>query len=157
MKLKTAYEELYKHTEGFEVVLIYTHGWWNTYVRKDEDSFWKAFGTMPWLALPYEDTNCNKKLQRIFDYPQELVGTKPDSTLVIIGPNGKFLEPLGANILLEYGASAYPFTVFDAADLELEKVSKAKPDMFWDLDSVFRQRNGSQVSYFVSLVLSYCL
>ncbi|XP_074353466.1 putative nucleoredoxin 3 isoform X2 [Apium graveolens] len=109
--------------------------------------FWKAFAKMPWLTLPYEDTYCNKKLQRIFDYPQELVGTKPDSTLVIIGRNGKFVEPLGANILLEYGALAYPFTVFNPADLELEKVSKVKPGMFWDLDAVFRHRNGSQVRF----------
>lgn len=62
MKLKMAYEELSRNKEDFEVVLIYTHGWWDTYRHTDEDSFWKAFQTMPWLALPFEETSCKESL-----------------------------------------------------------------------------------------------
>lgn len=62
----------------------------------DEDSFMKAFGTMPWLALPFKDTYCNKKLLRIFRYTQELLGPKPDPIMVIIGPHGNFIEWMGA-------------------------------------------------------------
>ncbi|XP_074381130.1 putative nucleoredoxin 2 [Apium graveolens] len=149
IELKAAYEELSRNMGDFEVVLIYPHDWWKSCGRRDdEDLFWKAFEEMPWLSLPFEDTNRTKQLQRIFEYPQEILeGQKPDPSLVIIGPQGNFAEKYGANILLGCGVSAYPFAFSNAVDSEVEMVKNLKPEMFWDLDTVFRRKNGSRVRF----------
>lgn len=150
-KLKEAYEELSRNNKDFQVVLIYMHDWCNSWVRgrtDEEDLFWKAFEAMPWLALPFDDTNRSKKLQRIFEYPQEILeGRKPNPNLVIIGPQGNFIEKYGANILLGCGVSAYPFSFSSAISSEVEMVKKLKPEMFWDLNAVFRRKNGTQVRF----------
>ncbi|KAL6568131.1 hypothetical protein OROHE_003815 [Orobanche hederae] len=147
-KLDMVYKELSKNIKDFEIVLIYTHGWCgheDTCGLIDEDSFLDEIKTMPWLALPFTDTDCNKKLQRIFQNPQDLEYPKPAARLIIIGPHGKFIEPLGTNILLYYGAPAYPFTLNSAVSLELERVKKVKPEIFWDLDTIFTRNDGSQM------------
>ncbi|KAL6584693.1 hypothetical protein OROMI_003982 [Orobanche minor] len=149
-KLDMVYKELSKNIKDFEIVLIYTHGWCgheDTCGLIDEDSFLDEIKTMPWLALPFTDTDCNKKLQRIFQNPQDLEYPKPAARLIIIGPHGKFIEPLGTNILLYYGAPAYPFTLNSAVSLELERVKKVKPEIFWDLDTIFTRNDGSQVRF----------
>lgn len=46
------YEELSKNMKSFEVVLINIHEWDD---HIDEDSFQKAFKTMPWLAFPFNE------------------------------------------------------------------------------------------------------
>ncbi|KAL6561381.1 hypothetical protein OROMI_016982 [Orobanche minor] len=147
-EIQMVYQELSKHKEDFEIVLIYTHGWCeheDTCGLIDEDSFLDEIKTMPWLALPFTDTDCNKKLQRIFQNPQDLEEPKPAASLVIIGPHGKFIEPLATNILAYYGAPAYPFTLQSASDLELEKVKNLRPDSLWNLDAIFTRIDGSQI------------
>ncbi|WOH15623.1 hypothetical protein DCAR_0935166 [Daucus carota subsp. sativus] len=146
-KLKMIYEELSGNMENFEIVLIYVHGWFEDYYgRTGEASFLHAFRTMPWLAVPFDDTNFIKGLQRLFQYPQEL-GSKPDYRLMIIGPHGNFMEPWGGNISLLYGVPAYPFNTCSAANLELERIKDLKLEMLWDLDAIFKQKNGSQVRF----------
>ncbi|XP_017225251.1 probable nucleoredoxin 1 [Daucus carota subsp. sativus] len=128
-KLKMIYEELSGNMENFEIVLIYVHGWFEDYYgRTGEASFLHAFRTMPWLAVPFDDTNFIKGLQRLFQYPQEL-GSKPDYRLMIIGPHGNFMEPWGGNISLLYGVPAYPFNTCSAANLELERIKDLKLEM----------------------------
>ncbi|XP_074375712.1 putative nucleoredoxin 1 [Apium graveolens] len=147
--LKKLYQELSTNRKEFEIVLVYTHGWCDhedTCSRMVENSFLNEIKTMPWLALPFKDTNCIKKLQRIFQHPQE-VGQPIPVKLVIIGPHGKFIEPLGTYILLSYGAPAYPFSLSSAVNLELEMAKKIRLEMFWDLDTVFGKRNGSQIRF----------
>lgn len=144
------YQELSKKMEDFEIVLIYTQGWCvheDTCSLVDEDSFLHKIKTMPWLALPFKDTNCIKKLQRVLQYPQDLDRPRPDARLVIIGPHGEFLEPLGTQILSTYGAPAYPFTLLSAVNLKLERAKKVKPEMLWELEAVFTRNNGSQVRF----------
>ncbi|KAL1816022.1 probable nucleoredoxin 1 [Daucus carota subsp. sativus] len=143
-KLKLAYKELCEKMEAFEVVLINLLS-----ISSDtcEDTFWKTFEAMPWLAIPSKDTDCCKKLLRIFDSTICDPGPYPVSKLVIIGPRGKFIEPCGANILCCYGIPAYPFTRFSAVNLKIEKVKDVKPEMFWNLDAIFRQQNGSEVQF----------
>lgn len=154
-ELTDVYQELSNNMEDFEIVLIYAHGWFeHQFGRTDEHSFMEAFQTMPWLALPFTDTDCSKKLQRIFQYPQELLGRKPDARLVIVGPLGKFIEPLGANILSTYGVPAYPFTTSNTVNLELEKLKKVKLEMLWDQNSVLTKINGFQVSFFPHISVS---
>lgn len=112
---------------------------------------------MPWLAVPFDDTNFIKGLQRLFQYPQEL-GSKPDYRLMIIGPHGNFMEPWGGNISLLYGVPAYPFNTCSAANLELERIKDLKLEMLWDLDAVFKQKKWVPCEFLcVCYSLSYCL
>lgn len=139
-----AYEELSKNVKNFEVVLI---NLLPISSDKCEDALWKTFEAMPWLAIPFKDTDCSKKLLRIFedvicDHGLDLV-----SKLVIIGPHGKFIEPFGAHIMMRYGIPAYPFTRLSAVNLVIKRAKDVKPEMLWNLDSVFRQQNGSQVRF----------
>ncbi|XP_063942572.1 probable nucleoredoxin 1 isoform X2 [Daucus carota subsp. sativus] len=137
VKLKTAYKELAKNKEKFEVVLLYLYDTLGTIHSTNEESFWKFFETMPWLALPFKDPN-HKKLKRIFGYPNNLYGPEPVPTLVIFGPNGKFVEPCGADILINFGISAYPFTRNRLAKLETEKVKELKLEMLLDPNTFFK-------------------
>lgn len=141
-----AYVDLSKNIKDFEIVLVYAEEYWSG--PHDEDLFRKEFGKMPWLAVPFKDMDCREKLARIFGFP-DLGGLMPVSMLVIIGPNGEYIEPFGAQILEKYGISAYPFSRFSAVNLELEKVKEVKAEILWDLNDIFRQKNGSQVSSFV--------
>ncbi|KAL6557069.1 hypothetical protein OROHE_006945 [Orobanche hederae] len=41
----------------------------------------------------------------------------------------------------------FPFTTSSTVNLELETVKKLKPEMLWDLDSLFTHYDGSQVPF----------
>lgn len=143
-KLKEAYEELVlKKKKKFEVVLVYITNSRQTHRTTTEETFWKTFKTMPWLALPFKDPNC-VKLQRMFKYPLELdLKIFPDPSLVIIGRHGKFYEPYGADILMNFGCPAYPFTSQRAGELVAEKANKVRLQMFWGPNTVFKQKSWS--------------
>ncbi|XP_056169347.1 probable nucleoredoxin 1 [Syzygium oleosum] len=80
----------------------------------DEESFNQAFGSLPWLSLPFKDKKC-EKLIRYFE-----LSTLP--TLVIIGPDGKTLQSDVAETVEEHGVAAYPFTPEKFAELaEIQK------------------------------------
>lgn len=101
---------------------------------------------MPSLALPFKDPN-HKKLIRIFGYPNILDDGEEAPTLVIIGPNGEFVDPCGADILTRFGIPAYPFTRKNLAKLETEKAKELKLEMLWDPSTIFRvQGIGLEVS-----------
>ena len=68
----------------------------------EEEEFKKGLETMPWLTLPFKDKSV-EKLVRYFE-----LSTIP--TLVLIGPDGKTLNPNVAELIEEHGADAYPFT-----------------------------------------------
>ncbi|KAL1803828.1 hypothetical protein ACET3Z_032475 [Daucus carota] len=121
-KILEAYEQLVK-VKNFEIVLVYIHYSFLGFQHTSEESYWKCFGEMPWLALPYKDPVCNT-LQQVFNHPKyaDPDGSEPNPNLVIIGPEGKFVERFGADILLKYGISAYPFTRKKVAKLEAKKM-----------------------------------
>lgn len=150
------YEELAKIKVNFEVVLIYLTDTPYTYDCTNEESFWKAFKTMPWLALPFKDPN-NQKLKRVFEFHPEFDDDNFDlrPLLVIFGPHGEFIEPLGDRILGVY--PVYPFTREKVAKLETEKIQKLKMEMLWDPNTVFRRTDGSQVSSFDVCCMFYIL
>lgn len=140
------YEELAKTKENFEVVLIYLT---NTSVSNryaDEETFWKAFRTMPWLALPFKDPNI-QKLKRLFEFlplfDTDYCDLRP--LLVIFGPHGEFIEPLGYYIM--GNCPVYPFTCEKVAKFELEKVQNLKMEMLWDPNTVFIRMDGSQMRF----------
>lgn len=140
-----AYKQLAQE-KNFEIVLVYVHDAFHTFHRTSEDSYWKTFKEMPWLALPFKDLAC-KKLQRVFNYPlfTDQDDDGPDRSLVIIGPRGKFIELYGADILKKYGISAYPFTRQRVAKLEAECIQELKLNMFWTPKTTFIQKDGSMV------------
>lgn len=154
IKIQTAYKELLAKEENFEIVLVYVHDSINTSEYATEESFWKTFSKMPWLALPFKDPRC-KYLKRIFSYPVDLEGPGPDPRLVIIGPQGKYYELYGFDILQKFGIKAYPFTRVRIAKSEAKYMKKLKLDMFWDPNTSFTQKNGSKVSSLNILVLWY--
>lgn len=117
-----AYKQLAK-VKNFEIVLVYIHDSFSGFQHTSEEAYWKCFREMPWLALPYKDPVC-KTLLQVFNHPKfaDPDGSEPNPNLVIIGPQGKFVERFGADILLKYGISAYPFTGKKVAKLEAKKM-----------------------------------
>ncbi|KAI5573029.1 hypothetical protein BDE02_10G051300 [Populus trichocarpa] len=107
-KLVELYKTLKEKGENFEVVLIS--------LDYDEEDFKESFETMPWLALPFKDKSC-KKLAQYFE-----LRTIPN--LVIIGQDGKTLNPNVAELIEDHGIEAYPFTP-EKLD-ELAAIEKAK-------------------------------
>ncbi|KAI5068059.1 hypothetical protein GOP47_0016404 [Adiantum capillus-veneris] len=93
-KLKAVYDELKGRGEEFEVIFVSSD--------RDEASFDEYYGSMPWLALPFDDKSI-RSLSQYFDVegiPQ----------LVIIDPNGKTVTTDGRGLIGLYGADAFPFT-----------------------------------------------
>ncbi|XP_074365761.1 putative nucleoredoxin 1 isoform X2 [Apium graveolens] len=134
-----------KNNDKFEVVLIYVvDPGLCDWKCNSKELFWEVFKTMPWMALPFRD-ECCWKLRRVFKLSYDYEGDPNE--LVIIGPHAEYIEPHGANILSEYGISAYPFTFKKALELETEKIKHLKLEMLWDMNTVFRRNNGSQVSF----------
>ncbi|KAI9125221.1 hypothetical protein K1719_003837 [Acacia pycnantha] len=70
---------------------------------EDEDAFKGYFSKMPWLAVPFSDSETRDRLDELF----EVQGIPH---LVILDENGKVAVEEVTEILLEYGAEAYPFT-----------------------------------------------
>lgn len=131
-----------KIKENFEIVLIYLTDTSVTENRTNEETFWKAFRTMPWLALPFKDPNI-QKLKQVFEFLPVFYADTCElcPLLVIFGPHGEFIEPFGDYIMRNY--PVYPFTCEKVAKFELEKLQKVK-----DPNTVFSRLDGSQVSSF---------
>ncbi|WOH15967.1 hypothetical protein DCAR_0935516 [Daucus carota subsp. sativus] len=152
-ELKMVYKELAKREENFEVVLLYLYDTNETTGYRTEESFWKTFKTMPWLALPYKDPNL-KKLKIIYKYPKYYESSEKEvSLLVIIGPHGEFCEPCGAEILSNYKLQGYPFTREKALQLETEIIKKLKLEMIWEPKTIFSRKDGTHVSSLILFML----
>lgn len=108
-KLVEVHKALKEKGENFEVVLIYLD-------EDDEEGFKEGLAEMPCFALPFKD----KKIEKLARYFE--LSTIP--RLVIIGPDGKTLNPDVAELVVEHGAEAYPFTPEKLA--ELAEIEKAK-------------------------------
>ncbi|KAL8105125.1 hypothetical protein AgCh_029062 [Apium graveolens] len=142
-ELETAYKELAKNNEKFEVVLIYRFDGLRTWGYKSDESFWKTFRTMPWLALPHDNSH-HRMLKRIFNFPYYFEGK--EFAVVIIGPHMEFIEPFGVFILQNYKISAYPFSRGRLAKLITEEAKELRLEMLWDPNSAFGGKFASKVS-----------
>ncbi|XP_059447545.1 probable nucleoredoxin 1 isoform X2 [Corylus avellana] len=90
--------EVYKElsTKGdFEIIFISAY--------EDEESFNGYFSKMPWLAIPFSDSEKRDLLNEEFK-------VRGIPTLVIIGEDGKVVSDSGVEIIREYGVEGYPFT-----------------------------------------------
>ncbi|KAI3812473.1 hypothetical protein L1987_17183 [Smallanthus sonchifolius] len=70
---------------------------------EDEESFTGYFSKMPWLAVPFSDSQTREVLDKCFK-----VNGIPH--LVFLDENGKLLSDRGVEIIGEYGSDGYPFT-----------------------------------------------
>ncbi|KAF3671820.1 putative nucleoredoxin 1-like [Capsicum annuum] len=93
-KLVTAYQEIKKNDENFEVIFISSD--------QDEPSFDNFFSSMPWLALPFDDER-RSFLSRRFN----IVGIP---VAIAISPNGCTVNTQVRQLLETHGAGSYPFT-----------------------------------------------
>ncbi|KAL8093183.1 putative nucleoredoxin 1-2 [Apium graveolens] len=144
--IKKVYEEFAQNKSCFEVVLVYLNDRNATVDRTGEESFRYTFETMPWLAVPFKDPEC-ERLTRFFGYRNDQLGLEESPRLVIFGPHGKYIEPWGSDIILKFKLPAYPFTRERVAKLYTEKLRELNLEMLWDRHTIFRRRDESEVRF----------
>nr|XP_048333909.1 probable nucleoredoxin 1 isoform X1 [Ziziphus jujuba var. spinosa] len=96
---------------------------------KDEEPFNRYFSKMPWLAIPFSDSETRYQLDVSFT-----VSEIP--YLVIIGENQKVLSDSGVKIIEEYGVEGHPFTAERIR--EVKEVAKREQSLRSILVSPFR-------------------
>ncbi|KAJ6839340.1 putative nucleoredoxin 1 [Iris pallida] len=104
-KLADAYTELSSKGAPFEVVFVSAD--------EDEDSFSKYFSEMPWLAIPFSDSETRDRLDKLFS-------VQGIPHLVILDESGKVVNEKAVQAVIEYGSESYPFTQ--------ERIAKMKAD-----------------------------
>lgn len=92
--LADVYTEL-KSKGDFEIIFISAD--------EDDESFNKYFSKMPWLAIPYSDSEKRESLDELFK-----VSGIPH--LVMLDESGKVTTDSGVEIIQEYGVEGYPFS-----------------------------------------------
>ncbi|XP_062159040.1 probable nucleoredoxin 1 [Alnus glutinosa] len=122
--LVEAYKELSPKGD-FEIIFISAD--------EDEESFKAYFSKMPWLAIPFSDSEKRDRLDEEFK-----VSGIP--TLVIIGEDGKVVSDSGVEIIREYGIEAYPFTQERIKELK-DQEEAARRDQSLRSLLVFRSRD----------------
>ncbi|XP_054793798.1 probable nucleoredoxin 1 [Prosopis cineraria] len=70
---------------------------------EDEDAFRGYFSKMPWLAIPFSDSNAHNHLDELFK-------VRGIPHLVMLEENGKVSTENGVEVVREYGVEEYPFT-----------------------------------------------
>ncbi|KAF2286653.1 hypothetical protein GH714_023240 [Hevea brasiliensis] len=92
--LVEAYNELAPKGD-FEIVFISAD--------EDDESFKNYFLKMPWLAIPFSDSEIRDRLDELFK-------VQGIPHLVILDESGKVSCESGVEIIQEYGVEGYPFT-----------------------------------------------
>lgn len=108
-KLVEVYAEL-KPKDNFEVVFVSSD--------KDEELFKDFFSEMPWLAIPFSDSETSECLSDLFK-------VKGIPNLVIVDENGHVSTEQGTKAVIEYGVNGYPFTP-EKINLLIEEEEEAK-------------------------------
>ncbi|XP_044967845.1 probable nucleoredoxin 1-2 [Hordeum vulgare subsp. vulgare] len=110
-KLIEAYKELTSLGKSFEVVFVSGD--------QDEEAFNAYFAKMPWLAVPFSDSEGRKNLDERFE-----VNGIPH-LVFLDAKTGEVLTDEGVEFVSEYGIEAYPFTTERINELkEQEKAAK---------------------------------
>lgn len=92
--LAEAYEGLQAKGD-FEIVFVSAD--------EDDEAFNKYFSNMPWLAIPFADSEKRDSLDELFK-------VRGIPNLVIIDEAGRVTSDSGVEIVREYGVEGYPFT-----------------------------------------------
>ncbi|KAL3636344.1 hypothetical protein CASFOL_020891 [Castilleja foliolosa] len=94
-KLIDVYNELLQKDNKIEIVFVSKD--------KDDEAFGAYFSEMPWLAVPFSDSETIKQLNSLFS-------VKGIPSLVFLDEDGKLSTAMGVPIIMEHGAEGYPFT-----------------------------------------------
>ncbi|MBA0567508.1 hypothetical protein Golob_005062, partial [Gossypium lobatum] len=110
-----------KGSEDFEVAFLSND-------RDHQCSFDSCFGTMQWLALPFEDPTI-KSLAKYFD-------VQAFPYLIIIERDGKTVTKKARSLLNLYKENAYPFTdaKMELLEKEMEEAAKNLPKSEYHAD-----------------------
>lgn len=108
-KLGRVYKKLASKND-FEVIFISSDG--------DEVAFKSYFSKMPWLSIPFADSETKQNLKSLF-----LFSGIPH--LVVIDANGKVSTHEGVELVSYFGVDAYPFTYDRKMQLLVEKEEEA--------------------------------
>ncbi|VAH36746.1 unnamed protein product [Triticum turgidum subsp. durum] len=108
-KLIEAYKELTSNGKSFEVIFVSGD--------QDEEAFNAYFAKMPWLAVPFSDSEGRKSLDERFD-----VNGIPH-LVFLDAKTGEVLTDEGVEFVSEYGIEAYPFTTERINELKVVAVS----------------------------------
>lgn len=92
--LVEVYDELSSNGD-FEVVFVSAD--------EDDEAFKSYFSKMPWLAIPFSDSETRSRLDELFN-----VNGIPH--LALLDEAGKVITEDGVDIIRDYGAEGYPFT-----------------------------------------------
>ncbi|KAL9666267.1 hypothetical protein QQ045_000593 [Rhodiola kirilowii] len=109
-QLVTVYNELSSKGD-FEIVFVSGDS--------DDESFGEYFSKMPWLAIPFSDSETRSNLDSLF----EVEGIPH---LVILDEEGKVATDEGRGIIGEYGVDAYPFTAERVKELRKQEEEAKK-------------------------------
>ncbi|KAF3963089.1 hypothetical protein ACB098_03G147300 [Castanea mollissima] len=86
---------------------------------EDEESFKGYFSKMPWLAIPFSDSETRDRLDELFQ-------VRGIPHCVILDEDGKVVSDNGVEIIREYGTEAYPFTQQKIKDLKDQEEAARK-------------------------------
>lgn len=145
-KLVEVYQEVAPKGD-FEVVFVSSD--------RDEESFNGYFSEMPWLAVPFSDSDTRKHLKELFK-------VRGIPNLVIIDSNGKVTTENGTMVVMEYGVDGYPFTC-ERINFLKEEEEAAKRNQSLSSILISRSRNyvvsnnGNQVKVFVISIIGLAL
>ncbi|RLN18460.1 hypothetical protein C2845_PM02G23760 [Panicum miliaceum] len=110
-KLIEVYEELTTQDKSLEVVFVSRD--------RDEESFNAYFAKMPWLPVPFSDSECLQRLNKRYK-----VNGIPN-LVILSGETGEIYTKEGVKFISEYGIGASPFTLERINELkEQEKAAK---------------------------------
>ncbi|KAH7858716.1 hypothetical protein Vadar_027099 [Vaccinium darrowii] len=114
--LVKVYNELFPKGD-FEIVFVSAD--------EDDEAFKGYFSKMPWLAIPFSDSNTRDHLDESF----KVMGIP---YLVILDEDGKVMTEDGVEFIREYGVDAYPFTQERIKEIkdEEEKAKREQPLKF---------------------------
>ncbi|KAL3368418.1 hypothetical protein AABB24_009328 [Solanum stoloniferum] len=98
----------------------------------DDESFKEYFSKMPWLAVPFSDSETRKHLNELF-------AVRGIPHLVILDASGKVETNSGVKIIVEHGVEGYPFTQERLNELkEQEETAKREQSLKSILESQSR-------------------
>ncbi|CAN8241008.1 unnamed protein product [Cochlearia groenlandica] len=105
-QLLEIYTELVSSKASFEVIFVSGD--------EDEESFTDYFAKMPWLAVPFADSETLDRLDEVFK-------VRGIPNLVIVDDHGKLVNENGVGVVRSYGANAYPFTPEKMSEIKKEE------------------------------------
>ncbi|KAH7857554.1 hypothetical protein Vadar_013949 [Vaccinium darrowii] len=112
--LVEVYNELFPKG-NFEIVLVHR-------ADEDDEAFTDSLSKMPWLAIPFSDSNTRDCLYELFK-------AMVTPYLVILDEDGKVMIEDGVVYIGEYGVDAYPKTQERIKEIkdEEEKAKREQP------------------------------